>query len=461
MVHSTRALVLPFSDGQPPLQAAKTCELHVHLYGGLFAADLLALGRDYYEKIDWSLFVDSFERAYGKRPDPVALFGEALHTQCLDPIEAHYVYGVDDGGDFARFQAKFNMAICIYRHWWKGLDKSEEIWRRVLAHHRREGLRYVEYRVMAPYDHAQPEAFVQFHQLIARFLQQASTADFEARYLISLPRWAPLECYKLVQRLLDENEDLIPAVVGLDFCHFEEGYPPARTRAFFRRLRRDNELRPERALDVAYHVGEVYFDKSLESAVRWCHEAAELGARRLGHCTALGLDPEVAVARRPQAHECERVSERLAQIAYDLHHEVALQDCGVPVDAQALLRERGNLSGRPGDALVCRAYDPPRLQAVRRRQDFALSRLAALGTVVETCPTSNLRIGAVPDAKDHPVHRFLASDVRLAIGADDPGLFDCTLADEVDWVQRHSGMTPNALQARLGDPHDYRCGAAR
>ena len=247
MVRSTRALVLPFSDGQLPLQAAKTCELHVHLYGGLFAADLLALGRDYYEKIDWSLFVDSFERAYGKRPDPVALFGEALHTQCLDPIEAHYVYGVDDGGDFARFQAKFNMAICIYRHWWKGLDKSEEIWRRVLAHHRREGLRYVEYRVMAPYDHAQPEAFVQFHQLIARFLQQASTADFEARYLISLPRWAPLECYQLVQRLLDENEDLIPAVVGLDFCHFEEGYPPARTRAFFRRLRRDNELRPERA----------------------------------------------------------------------------------------------------------------------------------------------------------------------------------------------------------------------
>ncbi len=452
---------MPLSDGQPPLQAAKTCELHVHLYGGLFAADLLALGRDYYEKIDWSLFVDSFERAYSKRPDPVALFREALHRQCLDPIEAHYVYGAEDGGDFARFQAKFNMAICIYRHWWKGLDKVEEIWRRVLAHHRREGLRYVEYRVMAPYDHAHPEAFVQFHQLMARFLQQASDPGFEVRYLISLPRWAPLECYRLVQRLLDENEDLIPTVVGLDFCHFEEGYPPASTRAFFRRLRRDNELRPERALDVAYHVGEVYFDKSLESAVRWCHEAAELGARRLGHCTALGLDPEVAAARRSQAHECERVSERLAQIAYDLHHEAALQDCGVPVDAQALMRERGSLSARPGDALVCRAYDPQRLEAVRRRQDFALGRLAALGTVVETCPTSNLRIGAVPDAKDHPVHRFLASDVRLAIGADDPGLFDCTLADEVNWVQRHTGLTADALQARLGDPRHYRFGPRR
>ena len=314
---------------------------------------------------------------------------------------------------------------------------------------------------MAPYDHIQPEAFAQFHELTARAIAQACTEDFTARYLISLPRWAPLECYKLVQRLLDENEDLLPTIVGLDFCHFEEGYPPASTRTFFRRLRRDNELRPERAFDVAYHVGEVYFDKSLESAVRWCHEAAELGALRLGHCTALGLDPEVAVARRPQAHERELVSERLAQIAYDLHHEAELRDFGVPVDDQALMQERSSLSSRPGDALVCRAYDPLRLEAVRRRQDFALSRLAALGTVVETCPTSNLRIGAVPDAKDHPVHRFLASDVRLAIGADDPGLFDCTLADEVNWVRHHTGMTPDALQARLGDPRDYRCGATR
>ena len=446
---------------QPSLKAAKTCELHVHLYGGLFAADLLELGRDYYEKIDWSLFVDSFERAYSKRPDPVALFREALHKQCLDPIAAHYVYGAEDGGDFARFQAKFNMAICIYRYWWKGLDKVEEIWRRVVAHHRREGLRYVEYRVMAPYDHTQPEAFAQFHQLVARFLQQASDPGFEARYLIGLPRWAPLECYQLVQRLLDENEDLIPTVVGLDFCHFEEGYPPASTHAFFRRLHRDNELRPERALDVAYHVGEVYFDKSLESAVRWCHEAAKLGALRLGHCTALGLDPEVAVARRSQAHECERVSERLAQIAYDLHHKDALAAFGVPVDEQALMQERTRLAAQPGDALVWRGYDPPRLKAVRQRQDFALSRLAALGTVVETCPTSNLRIGGVPNAQDHPVHRFLASDVRLAIGADDPGLFDCTLADEVHWVQHHTGMTANALQARLGDPRTYRCGSAR
>lgn len=443
------------------LQAAKTCELHIHLGGSLFANDLLDLGRDHYEKIDWSLYTDSFEKAYGKRPDPVALFRAALDSQQLDQLKAHYVYGDEDSGDFSQFQAKFNMALCLYRHWWNVLDNQEEIWRRVLAHHRREGLRYIEYRSMAPYDHTQAEAFVQFHERTARSIQQACTPDFTARYLISLPRWAPLECYQLVQRLLDEHKDLVPTIVGLDFCYFEEGFPPESTRAFFQRLRHDNELRPGRALDVAYHVGEVYFDKSLESAVRWCHEAAELGAIRLGHCTALGLDPAVAIDRKPQAHECEPVGERLAQIRYDLHYKDELEKLGVPVDTQALTRELDNLADWPDDNPLRRAYDPDRLEAIRRRQDFVLSRLTELDVVVETCPTSNLRIGAVPDPQAHPIHRFLASDVRLAIGADDPGIFDCTLADEVDWVQRHTHMDAAALQARLGDPRHYRCGRRR
>ena len=157
---------------EPSLQAAKTCELHVHIGGSLFAADLLDLARDHYEKIDWSLFVDSFERAYGRRPDPVALFREALRSQRIDSLKAHCVYGVEDESDFAHFQAKFNLAICIYRHWWNVLGKPEEILHRVFAHHRREGLRYVEYRTMAPYDHTQSEAFVQFHALTARAIAQ-------------------------------------------------------------------------------------------------------------------------------------------------------------------------------------------------------------------------------------------------------------------------------------------------
>ena len=136
---TTRSICLRWSErvtakrSQPSLQAAKTCELHVHIGGSLFASDLLDLARDYYEKIDWSLFVDSFERTYHRRPDPVALFREALRSQRLDSLKAHCVYGAEDGGDFAHFQAKFNLAICIYRHWWNVLGKPEEILQRVIC----------------------------------------------------------------------------------------------------------------------------------------------------------------------------------------------------------------------------------------------------------------------------------------------------------------------------------------
>ncbi len=64
-----------------------------------------------------------------------------------------------------------------------------------------------------------------------------------------------------------------------------------------------------------------------------------MGARRLGHAIALGLDPTVAVARRPHAHETELVSERLAQIEYDVVHRDGLTAYGIAVHSGALERE--------------------------------------------------------------------------------------------------------------------------
>jgi hypothetical protein len=435
------------------LDSLKTCELHVHLGGCLFAEDLLELGREVYEKVDWSLFVRAYEKAFGVRPDPVALFRAALDGDPagLERFKRHYAYGEEDQGDFSRFQAKFNLAISLYRHWWHVLDRAPEIVRRVLERHRQEGLKYVEYRAMAPYDSNSPEAFAQFHLLNARTLQEGSGQDFAARYLVSLPRWAPLESYLLVCRLMEENPELASTIVGLDFCFFEEGYPPESARPFFERLHRDDHPR----LEVAYHVGEVFFDKSLESAIRWCHQAALLGARRLGHCIALGLNPEVAIQRRAEAHEREPASERLAQIRYDLEHCQELAAYGIRVDAQALQEEQLSLSHFPPGQPVRRLYTPERLEEIRARQAFVLDGLVQLGAVIEICPTSNLRIGSVPEAQHHPLHRFLDAGVNLAIGADDPGLFDCTLASEVEWVRRNANLETSALAARLGDPRRF------
>lgn len=445
------------------LKSLKTCELHVHTGGCLYAEDLLDLGRQIYDRVDWRLYIDTYEKAFGVRPDPATLFADALSgdSDGLERLRRHYVVGEEDAGDFGRFQAKFNMAICLYRYWYLILGREEEIIRRFLARHRAEGLRYVEYRAMAPYDADDPENFIDFHLQTARTIRAACTSDFEARYIISLPRWNPLPTYHLVQSFLDQHPELIPTVVGLDFCFFEEGYPPKSTRPFFERLQRDNQRRPERALEVVYHVGETYFDKSLESAVRWCHEAAELGARRLSHAIALGLDPDVAIARRPDAHVAEPVRERLDQIAYDLEHRDELETYGVEVPIAALEKERGELEQRPPDASVDRPYTPDRLEQIRRRQTSVLDRLAARGTIIETCPTSNLRIGGVPAPGHHPIHRFLTSPIDLAIGADDPGIFASPLAAEVDWVVEHTDLSPSDLARRLGDPFRFRLSAAR
>ena len=440
------------------LNTLKGCELHVHLGGCIYAEDLLELGRDVYKDVDWGLFVNAYEQAYGVRPDPVGLFRDALAggEEAFERLRRHYVFEAGDGTDFACFQAKFNLLSCLYRHWWRVLQREREIVERILERHRAEGLEYIEYRAMAPQAGDDPQGFVNFHCLNAATIQAFNRDDFTARYIVSLPREAPLEAYALVQRLFDERPDLVSTVVGLDFCYFEEGYPPSSLRPFFARLQGDNQARPERALEVVYHVGEVYFDKSLESAVRWCHEAAELGARRLGHATALGLDPAIAIARQPRAHEVEKASERLTQIDYDLRHTDQLTSHGIAVDVDALRRERDQLAPLHPDTDIERPYAPERLREIRQRQSFVLDRLVELGAVIESCPASNLRIGGVPAPSHHPIHRFLDSRIGLVIGADDPGIFNSPLAAEVDWAAEHAGLETTALAQRLGDPRRFR-----
>jgi adenosine deaminase len=59
------------------------------------------------------------------------------------------------------------------------------------------------------------------------------------------------------------------------------------------------------------------------------------------------------------------------------------------------------------------------------------------------------------------LHRFLDSTVKLAIGADDPGVFNSPLAAEVDWVVENTGMDADDLALRLGNPRRFRLGNLR
>lgn len=447
----------------PASDALTGCELHVHVGGCFYVEDLLDIGRDIYADVDWMLYHTNFERAFGGQVDAVGLFRDALREDAgaVARLKQHYVLSPDDGGDFHKFVAKFSLLACLYRHM-AHLDRESELVQRVTARHRAEGFDYVEYRAMYPHGTEDAGGFVDFHRLNAAALRQACDDSFTARYIISLPRWEPVECYHLVEQLLVDSPELTDTVIGLDFCHVEEGHPPKTARPLFDLVEKRNALHPERALEIVYHVGESYFDKTLESAIRWCHESALLGARRLGHVVALGLDPAVAVGRRARAHEFELVAERLDQIDYDLSHAGNLRAAGVDIDDDALTDERQALQQRHRDEeLSSGSYSDARLEEARRRQEYVLRELSRLGTVVESCPTSNALIGAVEDPVSHPVRRLLESDVPLVIGADDPGIFDSPLAAEIDWVTTHGGLSRDALQERLGDPRRFRLGVLR
>lgn len=439
------------------------CELHIHMAGAYTTADILALGADIFREIDWHgrSFLTDYKAVYGRSLDPIRLFADAL----ADPdagfqrFKRVCTFNRDEGGDFERFMMtyRFFQRIWAYR-WQTGRETAAAMVNLMLDEHRQQGLDYVEYRSGFWGD---ADRQIEMMRIFAECLQASSDDAFTARYIIPMPRTDPLAGYLLVRRLLRQHPHLIPTVVGVDFASQEEGFPPKLFRPFFQRLQRDNRRQPEQALNVVYHVGESYFDKSIESAIRWCHEAALLGASRLGHAIALGLDPEVAIARRPHAHETELISERLDQIAYDLRYHSQLVQYGVRLEPEKLRSEQSALRQMEGMEQVERPYTPDRLENIRRRQQFVLDELTRMGTVIECCPISNLRIGGVPNIAYHPIHRFLASDVNLVICTDDPGTFDITLRSEMEWVVRHTAYSWHALAKRLGDPRRFRLGQNR
>lgn len=442
-----------------PLDTQKRCELHVHAMGCPGPAELVEMGREIYADVDWSPFVERYERMFGTRPDPVDVFGRAVAGEAggLRDLADLFLMKPSDAGSFDKFGARAWVIHCLNDHLIRTAGAGADT-RVGVERFRREGIRYVEVRNSCTTD--DQTEFEAVHGAHIDVLRGARREDMDVRYIAGLRRNNADTDYDWLRALIAKRLEIADTVIGIDFMAVEEGYPPRNLRSFFERVRADNEASPEHALDVVYHVGECFFDKSVESAIRWCHEAAEMGAKRLGHAIALGMDPAVAISRQPDAHVEEPATERLDQIGYDLRHRDGLVAKGVCVDVGALEGERERL-GRDADGVVRRMYDAERLGEIRARQDYVLGRLAAMGTVIECCPTSNLLIGGVPSAGDHPIRKLLASEVNVAICSDDPGIFGTSLAEEVDWVRAHSGWTDEALAERLGDPWRFRLGQGR
>jgi adenosine deaminase len=429
--------------------------LHLHLYGclrGYRVLDMLARR----ERPAWERYEAAFERAYGRTSNARELVERhrAGEPTAVEEFERLFVFGAEDAGSFTRFQAKFDLiaaasvvglAAVAEEYIPQALDEIRDAARAVLEDQASEGVEYAEHRFFFGASTSSKLIEEGLRALLEVF---AASERPIARLAPSLPRKDPWRHWEIVQRLA--LSDLGAPLTGIDFCFIEEGHPPKEQRALFAAVREHNERRPDRALAVLYHVGESFEDKSLESAVRWVHEAAELGAHRLGHAIALGVDPDAYGAHvRP-----ESVAERRDQIAYDLRHADALARFGVHVDRHALEREDELLRER-GEPLQI-VYDHRRLHEVRARQRFAMSAVRSHGAVIEVCPTSNLRIGGLRDPQHHPVQRFLAEGVPVVVASDDPGIFGTTLRDELAWVAKHAQLDAAAMATLVARAWDSR-----
>ena len=85
---------------------------------------------------------------------------------------------------------------------------------------------------------------------------------------------------------------------------------------------------------------------------------------------------------------------------------------------------------------------------VRAIEDPALvAELAARGTVLEVCPTSNVALGVFGSYEEHPLRALVDAGVRVTLGSDDPPYFGATVAGEYALARERFGLADDRLLA--------------
>jgi len=106
----------------------------------------------------------------------------------------------------------------------------------------------------------------------------------------------------------------------------------------------------------------------------------------------------------------------------------------------------GEVAGAASVRGALEALGADRLRhGIRAEEDPGLVReLADRGTVLDVCPLSNLRTGAVSTLADHPLPRLVAAGVRCSISTDDPAMFDTDLTRDYEAAESF-GLEPRSF----------------
>jgi aminodeoxyfutalosine deaminase len=106
----------------------------------------------------------------------------------------------------------------------------------------------------------------------------------------------------------------------------------------------------------------------------------------------------------------------------------------------------GEVAGAASVRGALEALGADRLRhGIRAEEDTGLVReLAGRGTVLDVCPLSNLRTGAVASLEEHPLPRLVAAGVRCSISTDDPAMFDTDLSRDYE-AATSFGLSPRSF----------------
>ena len=106
----------------------------------------------------------------------------------------------------------------------------------------------------------------------------------------------------------------------------------------------------------------------------------------------------------------------------------------------------GEVAGAASVRGALESLEADRLRhGIRAEEDPGLVReLVARGTVLDVCPLSNLRTGAVTHLRDHPLPRLVAAGVLCSISTDDPAMFDTDLSRDYE-AATSFGLDPRSF----------------
>jgi adenosine deaminase len=108
----------------------------------------------------------------------------------------------------------------------------------------------------------------------------------------------------------------------------------------------------------------------------------------------------------------------------------------------ALVPHAGELLGPESVAETLATLRPDRLgHGVRSTEDpRVLAAIVEAGVALEVCPGSNVSLGVYHEAPEVPLRALVSAGATIALGADDPLLFDSRLLDQYETARTVHGL---------------------